>query len=79
MYHVVPAPRDRRIKKIRQWLVENVGGVGEDWSIAVDMEIVEFFSRKINERGTDELPREDVFVIRFKKEEDKVKFILSFL
>ncbi len=72
--HSVPLPRDK-VKEIREWLLENIGPSDENWSITVDIEVVEYFTRKIN------LPDHliEIFVIRFKNEEDKVKFILKFL
>ena len=73
----VPAPRGRRLKDIRKWLLENVGKPDEDWSISVDIEVVEFFGRKLTPNEPDRLT--EMFNVGFRNEEDKVKFILSFL
>ena len=75
--HVVELPRDRKMKDIRRWLLDNIGPPGGRWSINVDMEVVEFFSNKVDPRDSTRLT--EIFNIGFKSEEDKVKFILSFL
>ena len=73
--YVVELPRDRKMKDIRGWLLDNVGPPGEDWSINVDMEVVDFLNSKIY---SPVLP-DSIFNVGFKSEEDKVKFILTFL
>ncbi len=84
--HVVELPRDRKMKDIRRWLLDNIGPPGGRWSINVDMEVVEFFSNKVDPRVSSSSRRDssssrltEIFNIGFKSEEDKVKFILSFL
>lgn len=77
--YVVGLPRDIKMKDIRRWLLDNVGPSEEDWAINVDMEVVEFFSNKISQHPRDSSRLSEIFNIGFTSEEDKVKFILTFL
>lgn len=75
--YVVELPYDKGTKDICEWLLDNIGPPGEDWSINVNMEVAEFFGYKVNSREPGRLI--EIFNIGFKSEEDKVKFILYFL
>ncbi len=77
--YVVPAPRDRKMKEIRAWLLENVGEPGTDWALNVDREAVAFFETEVQRAKYENVRLTGVFNIGFIQEEDKVKFILSFL
>lgn len=75
LQHSVPLPRGK-IKEVREWLLENIGLPDDEWSITVDIEVVEYFRHKTKPPGE---YITEIFVIKFKNEEDKVKFILKFL
>lgn len=80
--YVVELPHDRKMKDIRGWLLEHVGQPGEDWSINVDvdLEVIKFFGDAMSPSISHTKARlTEVFNIGFTNEEDKVKFILSFL
>ena len=80
--HIVPIPTDKRLNDVRVWLNENIGPAEDTWTITVDLEVVNYFKGKYSPLANVDIGAQSngkFFVISFKNEEDKVKFILTFL